>query len=163
VERAVVVCPPVDLLESVRSLARRPMYDRYFAQRLVRGAAENRRRLAEAADVTPAARARSVYEFDQLFTAPVCGYGAAERYYAACSAGPLMARIEVPTLVLASRDDPLVPWGPLSAARVSSAVKVVSPARGGHMGFFGARNGDRDRRWADWRVVEWMLSGAQHP
>ncbi len=29
---------------------------------------------------------------------------------------------------------------------------------GGHLGFVGRRGVDADRRWMDWRVVDWVLS-----
>jgi predicted alpha/beta-fold hydrolase len=29
---------------------------------------------------------------------------------------------------------------------------------GGHLGFIAARNGEPDRRWMDWRVVDWVCA-----
>jgi predicted alpha/beta-fold hydrolase len=30
--------------------------------------------------------------------------------------------------------------------------------RGGHLGFVGRAGVDADRRWMDWRVVDWVLA-----
>jgi hypothetical protein len=36
---------------------------------------------------------------------------------------------------------------------------VITPC-GGHLGFIGSGGSDPDRRWLDWRIIEWMTSHA---
>jgi predicted alpha/beta-fold hydrolase len=156
----VAVCPPIDLAASVAALARpvHRWYDRYFARLLLSRLEERRRVMPEAATVEFARRPRGIYAFDDTFTAPICGYGTADNYYRAASSGPLLPAISVPTLILAAEDDPLVLPDPLRAAQISSSICRHLVRAGGHLGFVSSRGPDPDRRWMDWRIVDWVVS-----
>lgn len=156
-DRAVAVCPPVDLLGCVQSLARgvNRFYDRHFVRLLVEQIAAQRLSIPDAPALDIGQRPRGVFEFDDAFTAPVCGFGTAANYYRLCSSAQFISDIRVPTLILAAADDPLVPGRMFDPLRLSVAVTLHLTHSGGHLGFIGRRNGDPDRRWMDWRVVEW--------
>jgi predicted alpha/beta-fold hydrolase len=156
-DRAVAVCPPVDLAECVRVLARgvNRLYDRHFIRLLMAQVANQRRLIPDAPALDPQMQPHGVYEFDDVFTAPVCGFGTANNYYRLCSSNQFVPEIRVPTLILAAADDPLIPGEVFSRLAVPPAVTMVLTGSGGHLGFIGRRNGDPDRRWMDWRVVEW--------
>jgi len=162
-DRAVAVCPPVDLLACVRNLARgvNRWYDRHFIVLLRQQIAAQQRLLPDAPVLAAGARPRGVYEFDDLFTAPVCGYGTADNYYRLCSSAQFIPEIKVPTTILAAADDPLVPADVFQKLALSPAVGLHLSRSGGHLGFIGRRNGDPDRRWMDWRVVEWAMGNAE--
>ena len=158
VDRAVAVCPALDLARCVEGL-RRPgfgIYDRHFVKTLLRQLDASRKLLPD----IPAAQfqrlPRRIEEFDEKYTAPVCGFGTAANYYALCSAGQFAARIRVPTLILASRDDPLIPVAIFENLAISPTTTLHIAPSGGHMGFFGRLGVDPDRRWMDWRVVDWI-------
>ena len=104
------------------------------------------------------ARPRTLWEFDDQFTAAVCGFGGADNYYRVASSGPFIPRIRIPTLILASRDDPMIPVQPLEQISPPAAVEVHFTRHGGHLGFVGRAGVDPDRRWMDWRVVDWVLA-----
>ena len=81
-------------------------------------------------------QARTLYEFDDVFTAPVHGFRDTPDYWARASAKPQLARIRIPALVLNARNDPFVPGASLPAqAQVGSHVTLWQPAHGGHVGF----------------------------
>jgi len=155
-DRAVAVCPPVDLLHCVQSLARgiNRFYDRHFVRLLMAQIETQRRLIPDAPALDARQRPRGVFEFDDAFTAPVCGFGTAANYYRLCSSAQFIPVIRVPTLILAAADDPLVPGEMFAALALPSAVTLHLARSGGHLGFIGRRNGDPDRRWMDWRVVE---------
>lgn len=155
---AVAVCPPVDLLASVQQLQLRGnrLYDRHFVRLLLRQVHARNHAVADAATVAFPRRPRTLREFDEFFTAKVCGFASSEDYYRRSSSGPLLPRIQVPTLILASRDDPLVPVGPLENASRSASVHVHLTDGGGHVGFIARGGTDPDTRWLDWRVVRWI-------
>lgn len=158
VERSVAVCPPVDLARCVDSL-RRPgfgVYDRYFVKLMVRQLNATRRVLPEIPSVAIARRFRRIVEFDNHYTAPICGFGTAQRYYSACSASQFLADIRVPTLILASADDPLIPAEVFDDVAPSTTTILHIAESGGHLGFLACRGTDPDRRWMDWRVVDWI-------
>lgn len=159
--RVMAVCPPVDLAlcTEALSLGANRAYDRYFVRLLLRQLRLRRRALpdAPAGDLFQNPPRRLV-EFDDRFTGPVCGFGNAANYYRQSSSGQFLASISVPTLIVASRSDPLIPAGPLERATKSPAVRAVLTDCGGHLGYFGRSGLDPDRRWMDWRVVDWVAN-----
>ncbi|MBI3865853.1 MAG: alpha/beta fold hydrolase [Planctomycetia bacterium] len=158
-DRAMAVCPPVDLLTCVRSLARgvNRFYDRHFVQLLVRQVFDLRARIPDAPGLPANVVPRGVFDFDEMFTAPVCGFGTALNYYRLCSSAQFVPEIRLPTQILAAADDPLVPGAMFGELRLSPAVHLALSRSGGHLGFIARRNGDPDRRWMDWRVVDWCV------
>ena len=80
--------------------------------------------------------ARTLYEFDNVFTAPLHGFRDTDDYWARASAKPHLARIRVPTLALNARNDPFVPAASLPQGG-SGFVALWQPAHGGHVGFPG--------------------------
>ena len=85
-------------------------------------------------------RARDLYEFDNVFTAPLHGFRDTEDYWARGSAKPHLARIRIPALVLNARNDPFVPASCLPrAGEVGPCVTLWQPGHGGHVGFPGGR------------------------
>ncbi|MEX2026661.1 MAG: alpha/beta fold hydrolase [Pirellulaceae bacterium] len=155
---AMAVAPPIDLLECSRSLngGLGWLYDRAFLTGLVRAAAMRRRHVPDGHHLPPAARPRRLLDFDETFTAPVGGFAGAEDYYQRASAGPLLAQIRVPTLIVTAADDPIIPVGPFERATYSPQTKLVITPSGGHLGFIGVSKIDPDRRWLDWRILEWI-------
>lgn len=159
-DRAVAVCPPVDLLACVKSLAEgvNRLYDRHFVTLLRQQLGIQQRLLPDAPRLDARHQPRGVFDFDEMFTAPVCGFGTALNYYRLCSSAQFVPEIRVPTLILAAADDPLVPRQMFADLRLSSAVTLHLAPSGGHLGFIGRHNGDPDRRWMDWRVVDWATT-----
>ena len=155
------VCPPIDLsrcVQRMRSQTNR-LYDWYFC-RLLR---KHLQRWQEANPDAPRQTFRKtptrLLDFDQEFTAPFAGFDSAESYYDACSPKRFLSDIEVPTLILASCNDPLAPAKDLTRAVASESVTTrIEP--GGHLGFF-ARRGPNGRRWLDSFAANWALSTLQ--
>jgi predicted alpha/beta-fold hydrolase len=81
-------------------------------------------------------RARTLYEFDNVFTAPVHGFADTQDYWRRASAKPGLVDVAVPSLLLNALNDPFVPRESLPTARdVSKWVKLWQPEQGGHVGF----------------------------
>lgn len=81
-------------------------------------------------------QARDIYEFDNIFTAPVHGFASVEDYWARASAKPHLHRIRIPALALNSRNDPFIPAASLPQQHeVSPTVTLWQPRNGGHCGF----------------------------
>lgn len=157
-DNAIAVSPPADLAACVAAI-RRPanrLYEQQFVALLVRLVRQRRGLVPDAPTVEFTRWPRSLPEFDDVFTGPVCGFGTAENYYRRCSSAPLVSRIRIPTVILAARDDPMVPAEVLEGLRLSSSVRLRLTRHGGHLGYVGRRRADGDRRWMDWRVVDWV-------
>ncbi len=61
---------------------------------------------------------RSIWEFDEFFTAPRNGFAGADDYYARNAARNFLGAIAVPTLVIHALDDPWVPSEPYRDVRL---------------------------------------------
>lgn len=159
-DSAMAVCPPADLAACSRQISRRRNrpYDRYFVRLLIEQITQRARVLPDAARVRFARTPRTIWEFDNEFTAPVCGFGTADRYYAAASSAPLVSRIRVPTRILAAADDPMIPPDIWERLKLPESVHLHVSRHGGHLGFVGRGGMDPDRRWMDWRVVDRVLA-----
>ena len=152
------VCPPIDLSRCVLRLRTQTnrLYDWYFCRLLRKHLQAWQAVNPDAPRTTFRRTPKRLLDFDQEFTAPLAGFDSAEDYYYACSPTRFLGRIEVPTLVLASCNDPLAPAKDLMRANVSPAVTTrIEP--GGHLGFF-SRQGPNGRRWLDSFAANWAES-----
>lgn len=76
-------------------------------------------------------RADNLWDYDNLFTAPLHGFRGADDYWQKSSCRPYLRDIRLPTLLINARNDPFLP----SQDEVSSLVSLDFPAHGGHAGF----------------------------
>jgi predicted alpha/beta-fold hydrolase len=165
VDRAMAVNPPIDLKASVLSLDRfaNRFYGRFFVRQLQ--VCVERLRQCHPDVVIPSnyRSPRRLYDFDDQYTAPMIGFDSAADYYARCSANQYLKNIAVPTLILTAQDDPLVPLTSFDGVPLSASTTLHIAEGGGHLGYIAARGLDPDRRWMDWRIVDWVLRDARQP
>ncbi len=131
------------------------LYQRYFMQMLAEG---YRRRNRARPDLFAASRElglRTVREYDERITAPFGGYESAAQYYERSSAGPWLASIDRPALVLAAADDPMIPSGSVAGWPLSPSVRREILPTGGHVGFVG-RSQAPGWFWAPQRVMDFL-------
>jgi hypothetical protein len=155
---AVTVNPPLDLLRCNEELEKpsNRIYQNHFVSFLTKQVAERIVRFPDAPKPRYSTMPARLREFDDLYTAPASGFSGVHDYYSTCSGKLFVPAIEVPTLILSSRDDPLIPSETFDQLQYPAAVQVHLAESGGHMGYIGRRNFDPDRRWMDWRVVDWL-------
>lgn len=153
------VCPPLDLSACADALARpdNRLYQHYFMTMLREAYRRRTRRWPALFEAGRERATRTVREYDEAITAYYGGYKSAADYYARSSAGPWLASIERPALVLAAADDPMIPeasvvrW-PLPA---SGLVRREIAPTGGHVGFVG-RSAAPGFFWAAPRVLDFL-------
>jgi predicted alpha/beta-fold hydrolase len=164
VRGAVAVSVPFDLARGCRHLSRgfSRVYERFFLRSLV---AKARQKLAHHPDLCdPAAldRVRTLWEFDDVVTAPVHGFRDALDYYTQSSSIHYLSRVRTPTLLLSALDDPFLPPEVLDEvqgiARENPALETEFVQRGGHVGFISGRVPWRPVYYAEWRVAEFLAS-----
>ncbi|MBV9948310.1 MAG: alpha/beta fold hydrolase [Myxococcales bacterium] len=158
---AVAVSAPLDLVETSRAIERRRSlpYHLYVLRRLVRQAAAFARQHPDRAHYRLSAlrRLRSIRAFDELVVAPMHGFAGADDYYERVSAGRLIDRVRLPTLLVHASDDPVVPVHTLheSLRLASPFVETAWTARGGHVGWF---EGISEASWVNNWAVERALA-----
>jgi uncharacterized protein len=140
IARAVAsVCSPIDLAAGGWAIGRgfnRLVYTRMFLQSMKPKALQKLAQHPGLFDRDALAAARDLYEFDNVFTAPLHGFKSTDDYWARASAKPRLANIRIPALVLNARNDPFVPaWCLPHQNEVGEHVTLWQPAQGGHVGF----------------------------
>jgi uncharacterized protein len=133
------VCSPIDLAASGDAIGRgfnRLVYTRMFINSMKPKALRKLAQHPGLFDGQALARARDLYEFDNIFTAPLHGFKNTEDYWARGSAKPHLHRIRVPALVVNALNDPFIPAASLpERSAVGDFVTLWHPAHGGHVGF----------------------------
>jgi predicted alpha/beta-fold hydrolase len=155
------VCSPLDLAAGSVAIGRgfnRLVYTTMFLRTMKPKALEKLAQHPGLFDGTRLAAARDLYEFDDVFTAPLHGFRDAPDYYARASAKPHLHRIRIPALVLNALNDPFVPAASLPAqGDAGPHVTLWQPRTGGHVGFPYGRFPGHVRRMPD-EVGGWLLA-----
>lgn len=159
---AAAVSTPFDLAAGSRHLERG--FSRVYVWHFVR----NLRRKALAAlavhpslpvDRARLLAARSFWEFDDVFTAPVHGFAGADDYYARASSLPFLDRVAVPALLFSAVDDPFLPATTLDAVRAQAQRNAMLhpefTAAGGHVGWVTGQPW-APRYFMERRVTDWL-------
>lgn len=164
---AAAISPPIELGLAADALdlrAQNALYRRYFRRALELRLRAKARLYPGDYDLSLLPRKPSIRAFDDAYTARAAGHRNAHEYYAAASARPLLARIELPTLIVQAQDDPLIPFASFEHAplRTHRCVRLLSPRHGGHCSFLATRpalvgeRSDLDRRWAEARALDFL-------
>ena len=150
------VNPCLDLAACVNALGERRnvLYSRHFVRRLKGRMRRKAELFGESYSLRALGRVRTVRDFDELITAPHCGFAGADDYYARSSAIRVAGEIRVPTLILAAKDDPFVPFATFEeeSIRGNRGIRLVATEFGGHCGFIA--DDAAERFWCEARVVE---------
>jgi uncharacterized protein len=137
---AAAVSAPLDLMAAGIAIGRglNRIYAKHFLATLKPKALAMAARFPGVLDPAKIRRARTLWEFDDVVTAPLHGFAGTRDYWTRASSKPWLRDIAIPTLVLNARNDPFIPARSLPDAReVSPAVTLEQPRHGGHAGFPG--------------------------
>lgn len=161
-KQVIAVSPPVELYSSVLLIGspENAIYENYF-YKLLRADVHYRHRIFKDLPKVKLPRKLKLYEFDQLYTAPSCGFSNAIDYYNKCSAAHLINDIEIPCRILLSEDDPIISPHTLDAYPVSKQVSVFKTKKGGHMGYLGKSEGNNGLYWLDNLLFDWILKATE--
>ena len=139
VQAIAAISSPLDLTASGHAIGKgfnRVVYTRMFLHSMVPKALQKLAQFPGLFSREALLSARNLYEFDNVFTAPLHGFRNADEYWQLASAKPLLGCIRVPTLLLNALNDPFVPGDSLpKQSDASSDVTLWQPPHGGHVGF----------------------------
>ncbi|MFA1560826.1 hydrolase [Aliivibrio fischeri] len=93
--------------------------------------------------------------FDNLITAPMHGYAHAQDYYQQCSGLQFLDRIDIPTRIIHSKDDPFMTNAVIPTHPLPNCVHYQLTEHGGHVGFI---NGTitKPNFWLESTVNHWF-------
>ncbi len=99
----------------------------------------------------------SIREFDDVITAPYCGFAFAQDYYDRASASRVVDKIARPALVVHAADDPFIRLLPETRAKMlaNPCITLLEPDHGGHCAFLAHANG-YDGRWAERQIIHFF-------
>jgi predicted alpha/beta-fold hydrolase len=148
----IAVCPPVDLLQTVRSIEekRNRLYHNYYLKKIRRQASP----WGDFKDI------RCLSGFDDALTAPMWGFTSGADYYRSCSSFQFLPSIRQKAHILFAEDDPFVSGAALDEVPLPDAVRVWKVKQGGHMGFLGSSSKARGPHGLDPILLNWAAQDA---
>lgn len=159
-DAAITVNAPIDLMQGSQLLKTgfNRIYDLRFVLRLRKNVEEKfRQGLITQKYEIPAWS--TIWDMDQIYTAPAAGFKDRFDYYQNCSAIHYLSKIQTPTYVLTAQDDPFVSVENYMKASFSKSTMLHVEARGGHMGYLAKQNTPLGSvRWLDYYVHEALQS-----
>lgn len=164
VAAAAAISTPLDVHAGGRALSQgfALVYTMSFLKTLKRKALSKLEQYPGLFDREAMLACRTMYEYDNIVTAPLHGFRDTEDYWTRATTRPLLPDVVVPTLVLNARNDPFLPSAALpTRAEVSPAIELDQPEAGGHVGFMtGPFPGRID--WLPRRVFNFLEPFATH-
>lgn len=138
-DAVVSVCSPLDLGASGRRIGQglnRLIYTPYFLRTMVPKALQKLAQYPGLFDGEALRHARDLYDFDNLFTAPLHGFKNTEDYWQRASAKPRLKALRIPALLINAQNDPFIPAESLpQAPDTAPGTTLWQPRHGGHVGF----------------------------
>jgi hypothetical protein len=139
VRGVVAVCPVLHLAKTNVAIdsEKRAWYRKYVLGGLIAGYQPHATRGLGPAPFEQVKLADTFRKYDALTVVPRYGFQSVDDYYERACASRVVDRIRLPTLVVAARHDPMLPWQIADSmrARLSPAVTFRWAERGGHTGF----------------------------
>lgn len=157
-DSVMAISPPLDLDSTVKLLIkkRNKIFNTYFMNGLIRDAKLRSQFFPE--DKLPIfTKNMNVYDFDDIYTAPRCGFQNAKDYYTQCSSAQFISQITLPTFILYAKDDPFITRRSFLSIPKKSNFDTIITQKGGHMGWLGYTDKAGDFRWMDNIIVKWVL------
>ena len=159
VQSVTSVCSPIDLTASGNAIDtgfNKTVYARMFLATMKPRAMQKLQQYPGLFDPEELMAAKTLYAFDNVFTAPLHGFRSTDDYWDRASAKPGLTRVQVPALILNACNDPFVPASCLPTQdQVSDYVTLWQPEEGGHVGFASGAF-PADLQEMPWAVMEWM-------
>lgn len=108
----------------------------------------------------PTFNGSTLFEFDDVVTAPIHGFKNAEEYYRQCSSAFFLDQISTQGILIHSREDPLCPFEyiPIDTIRKNPALTTCFTERGGHVGYWSLPPG-----WIERTISRYFNRVLNHP
>jgi predicted alpha/beta-fold hydrolase len=157
--RVIAVSP---VLEPVATLAAlqggMPGYERYFVRKWLRSLRKKQAAWPDIYDFARLARLRDLKLMTAELVSCYTDFPTLDHYLNGYAiTGERLARLEVPSTIVTSLDDPIIPASGLAQLARPPALSLTITRFGGHCGFFDNLRGPT---WLERRIVPLLLEGA---
>jgi len=133
------ICAPLDLMQSGLQIGRginHWLYERRFLRTMKIKASQKIKQYPGLFDISKVMNAKSLFEFDNYFTAPVHGFKDTVDYWTNCSSNLRMKDIKIKHVVINALNDPFIPAESLPKVHdFNSYCTSIYTKEGGHVGF----------------------------
>jgi uncharacterized protein len=156
--RVIAVSPVLEPVATLAALQRgMPGYEAYFVRKWLRSLGKKQAAWPDAYDFAQLARQRDL----KLMTADLVrcytDFPTLEHYLNGYAiTGERLARLEVPSLILTSLDDPIIPASGLAQLARPPSLSLTVTRYGGHCGFFDNLRGPT---WLERRIMPLLVEG----
>jgi len=154
----IAVSPVLDPAQTLTALERGlPGYERYFVRKWLRSLRRKQAAWPESYDFRRLARLRGLRSMTAELVRSYSEFATLEDYLNGYAlTGARLARLEVPALILTSRDDPIIPAAGLARLARPAALSIIVTRYGGHCGFFQQLTGPT---WLERRILAALGAG----
>lgn len=153
IKKAVAVSPPYDLRGGSINMSKgfNKVYEYRFIHTLKEKANKKRKLFPD----IPEFHGNTIYEFDDVVTAPVHGFESADHYYETCSSKNFLKAVRAPLLIIHSKKDTLCPleFAPLNDIWNNPSIQTIFTDKGGHVGFVSSPG-----NWLNRTILAWVDS-----
>jgi predicted alpha/beta-fold hydrolase len=130
---------PCDLRGSSKKIMeyKNYLYEQAFLKTLKEKMKLKHLQFPDKVDISQLKSVKTLWDFDEYFTAPVHGFDGAEHYYHQCNSLQYLAGLTLPTLMVNALDDTFLSPScyPFSIAKDHQLLTLMTPRYGGHVGF----------------------------
>lgn len=145
-DRVVAICPVLDPARTMAALERSPVYHEYFRRKWRKALLQKLLHFPDYGYGEDLQQLRSLGAMNEFFVPRYTGFADTPSYLDAYAiTGERLAGLTVPSHIITSRDDPVIPAGDLARLAHPPALTIELTERGGHCGFI-----------MDWRLHSWI-------
>lgn len=138
ISKAVAVSVPLDLAKASIQISKwyNWQYDKNFRKHLV-AKIKAKHKVNPEISLAQVQKIKTLYDFDDHYTAPYHGFKNADDYYEQCKSIQFVSSIKHKTLIINALDDPFLPKEcyPFELTENHPNVWFAAPRYGGHVGF----------------------------
>lgn len=159
IKAGVAISPPLDLAACSARLQQgfSRVYQRYLLQIMNKSLAKKLLQHQQIGKITQQQRVKfsSIYQFDDLVTAPLHGFVNADDYYAKCSGIKVLNNIQLPVKIIHAKDDPFMTDAVVPNLPLNSNIEYHLTEHGGHVGFISGSI-KTPSFWLEQEVPRWL-------
>ena len=159
IKKACAIAAPFDLKLSSLHLntLNNFLYQRRFIRSLKKKARAKHAQYPGLFDLKKLENLNTIYDFDELITAPIHGFKNADDYYEKCSSKNFIEKIMIPTQILNAMNDPFLTKKILNKSILTHLDNVIYQitSQGGHCGY---PNLSTKTYWSETFVVNYFKS-----
>jgi uncharacterized protein len=139
IQKAATVCAPYDLIRCSEELQfkKNRLFRNRFVKSLKKSLLLKQKSFPEMISPSAINACKSLWDIDDLYTAPAHGFKDARDYYSQCSSKYFLKDIAIPTLLINAKNDPLVPLDEetINFFYGNNNLRLLITEKGGHLGF----------------------------